>query len=122
MTMIADMSVTANYVRPATPASTMFVDAIAPRTLRSSPGWSYGYSTVRILDNYVDPVVNADVTGTFSGDYTETISATTNAHGIAIFTTTTQVQNPTFTFCVDDIVKDGLVYNSGDNIETCDSY
>jgi hypothetical protein len=123
LTMDAVKSVTANYTRSACDASTVFVDAVVPRLLRGDPGgWSFGYVTVRIQDNCGNPVSDAVVTGTFTGRYKETLAAATNAHGIAIFTTSNQVKNPTFTFCVDDIAHAALSYSPGDNIETCDSY
>jgi hypothetical protein len=93
------------------------------RTLRGSPGWSFGYATVRVFDNCGNPVINAEVTGTFSGDYDEgVLPATTNAHGIAIFTTSSEVQDPTFSFCVNGINHAALSYNAADNVENCDNY
>ena len=62
------------------------------------------------------------MTGTFSVDYDETLTATTNANGIAIFTTASEVQSPTFSFCVNGINHAALSYNAADNVENCDNY
>jgi len=119
----ADKSITANYVRSACDPSTVYVDAIVPRLLRGDPGgWSFGYVTIRILDDCGDPVPEAVVTGTFTDRFEETLAAVTNAHGIAVFTTTTQVKDPSYTFCVDAVDHAVLTYNPDANTQTCVSY
>jgi len=101
--------------------STMHVESIVCGTVRGDKGASYGQVTVTIYDNCGNPVSGADVTGTFTGDFNETLTGTTDGTGAAVITTTTQVKRPSYTFCVDN-VTDTLTYNSADNVETCDSY
>ena len=66
------------------------------------------------------------MTGTFSGDLAEEVTAATDSNGQAVLTATTDVDGRLkFTFCVDvDGVLDvlnGLPYDSAANVETCDS-
>jgi hypothetical protein len=120
--MTADKSVTATYIDSGCVSSIASVNSILPEQKRGSRGRSFGNVTVTIRDNCGNPVVNAEVTGTFSGDYSETHVATTNAQGIAVFKTTTQLKNPVFRFCVDDINHAALTYNPDDNVQTCADY
>jgi hypothetical protein len=122
LSMTETKSVTANYTDSVCTSSTVSVNSIVPDRQRGSRGRSFGTVTVTVFDNCGYAVANAQVVGTFTGDYNETLTATTNAQGVATFTTTTQAKKPAYTFCVDDIVKAGLTYNAGDNVETCDSY
>jgi hypothetical protein len=104
-------------------AGTMHVQSIVCSTVAGTQGKKKGRATVTINDNCGSPVSSANVTGTFSGSFfNETQSATTNASGVAVLTTTAQAKSPTFTFCVDNVTHATLTYDAGDNIETCDSY
>jgi hypothetical protein len=103
-------------------SSTTHVDAIVPDIQSGSRGRKYGYVTVTVLDNCGNVIANADVTGTFTGDYDETLVASTDAAGVAVFTTTTQIKKPSYTFCVDGISHATLTYDSNDDVETCDVY
>jgi hypothetical protein len=122
LSMSETKSVTANYTDSVCTPSTVSVNSIVPDRQRGSRGRSFGRVTVTVVDNCGYAVANATVYGTFTGDYNETLTATTNAQGVATFTTTTQAKKPAYTFCVDDIVKAGLTYRSVDNVEDCDSY
>jgi len=102
-------------------AATTHVESIVCDAVKLNPPNSYGRATVTIYDNCGDPVVGADVTGTFSGNFSEQITETTDGFGVAVLMTTTQVKKPSFTFCVDTVAHAALTYNAGDNIETCDS-
>jgi hypothetical protein len=82
----------------------------------------YGRVTVTIYDNCGNPVSGASVTGTFTGDFNETLTETTNGSGMAVITTTTQIKKPSYNFCVDSVTHTTLTYSSGDNAETCDSH
>jgi hypothetical protein len=97
------------------------VESILCEAVRVNPPKSYGRATVTIYDNCGNPVVGADVTGTFSGDFSEQLTETTDASGVAVLLTTTDVKKPSFTFCVDAVTHATLTYNAGDNVETCDS-
>ena len=102
-----------------TPAS-MHVSNIQPGTARGSQGQKFGAVAVTIQDNCGNAVTGTDVSGSFTGDYNETIAATTNASGVATLTTLAQVKKPAYGFCVDSVTGT-LTYASGDNVETCDS-
>jgi hypothetical protein len=102
-------------------AATTHVESIVCDEVRGDKGKKYGRATVTIYDNCGDPVSGADVTGTFSGDFSEQLTVATNGSGVAVFVTTAQVKKPSFTFCVDGVTHATLSYASGDNVETCDT-
>ena len=77
-----------------------------------------GVATVTIYDDCGDPVVGADVTGTFTGSFNEQVMDTTNQNGVAVLVSTGCLKKPTFQVCVDD-VDHTLPYDSGDNLVTC---
>jgi hypothetical protein len=106
---------------PGCPAAAMHVGSIVCDTLRAGRGMKYGRVTVTIYDNCGDPVSGADVAGTFTGAFTEQLSATSNANGVAVITTTAQAKKPSVAFCVDVLGHPTLTYNPGDNVESCDS-
>jgi hypothetical protein len=103
-------------------ASTTHVESVVCGTLRINPPKVYGQVTVTIYDNCGDPVANADVTGTFTGDFNEQLTETTDGSGVAVITTTTQVKKPSYQFCVDSVTHATLTYDPNDNVETCCSY
>ena len=98
------------------------VESIVCGTVSGTQGKKYGRASVTIYDNCGDPVSGASVTGAFTGSFNETLSAATDASGVAVLTTTAQAKLPHFTFCVDDVSHATLAYAPADNIETCDSY
>ncbi|MCG8408391.1 MAG: hypothetical protein MI923_24585 [Phycisphaerales bacterium] len=100
--------------------TTMHVDSIDLDTVGSYR--KKGRATVRIVDNLGNPVANATVTGSFTGSFNETRSATTNSNGIAVLKTKKRRWYPSFTFCVDNVTHGTLTYEPGDNVETCDSF
>jgi hypothetical protein len=77
-----------------------------------------GVATVTIYDDLGAPVVGADVTGTFTGSFSEQLMETTDQNGQAVLITVGCVKKPTFEFCVDD-VDHTLPYDSNDNLVTC---
>jgi hypothetical protein len=79
-------------------------------------------ATVTIVDSSGNPVSGATVTGTFSGDASGTDSGDTNASGVATLKITVQGSISTFSFCVDNVALSGWTYDSGSNVETCDTY
>ena len=99
-------------------AGAMQVESIIASTVRGSKGNSYGEVIVTVADDCGNPVVDATVTGTFSGDFNETRSGVTDSNGMAVIRTISEFKKPSYTFCVDNVVKGPLVY---DNIESCDS-
>jgi len=123
LSMNAAKTVTANYeADTGCVSSTASVESIVPGKKKGSRGRSFGSVTVTLVDNCGNSVVNAEVVGTFTGDYNERVVATTNAQGVVTFKTATQVKKPSYRFCIDDIVKGGLVYSASDVVPTCVSY
>jgi len=102
-------------------ATTMHIESIIAGTARKRGRRKYGKVTVTILDEYGSPVSGANVTGTFTGDYNETITGTTGTNGKAVITTSAYVRRPSYTFCVDDLSHGTLTYDPNDNIEDCKS-
>jgi len=107
-----------------TAPTTCHVDSIVLSQVNAGAGKKRGRATVTIKDNNGDLVANATVTGQFTGDFNETDSAVTNSSGVAVIDTVATVKAPSvsFTFCVTNVTHATLTYNSGDNVETCDSY
>jgi hypothetical protein len=103
-------------------ASTMYVWDIVCDVISCGGPNKNGQVTVTVLDNCGNPVANALVDGTFTGDYSESfVDVLTDANGQAVFTTAGCVKKPSYTFCVDGITHATLTYSSGDNVETCDT-
>lgn len=78
-------------------------------------------ATVPILDALNVAVSGATVDGNWSGDYTASVSGTTNGEGTVNFRTPWVKDCGTFTFTVDNVVKTGWTYNSTADVETSDS-
>lgn len=109
-------------VQPVVGATTMHVGSITVSHISLSKGRKQGYAEVIILDDQGDPVQGASVTGSFSEDLVETLTSTTNAAGLAVFTTSNTVKGSiSLTFCVDDVSGSGLAYADADNVEDCDT-
>lgn len=100
-------------------ATEVHVASIITGTSSVGGGKKIGTADVAVVDNLGNPVAGAVVSGTFSGTFSESASATTGSDGIA-FLSTTQVAKGTVTvdFCVDDIVY-SLPYNATQNAITC---
>ncbi|WGH76933.1 Ig-like domain-containing protein [Tenacibaculum tangerinum] len=82
-----------------------------------------GTAQVLVLDENGNTVSSATVTGTFSGDYSQTVTGNTGPGGIVNFSTSSTTGDPiSFTFCVDNITHQSLTYNSSLNTITCNSY
>lgn len=98
-------------------ASTTHVESILTRTSKAK----YGKVTVTIYDNCGNPVPAAEVTGTFSGDFSEAGTGVTDAKGMAVIYTTSEYKKPAYTFCVENVIRGTLKYEPAYNVETCDS-
>ena len=101
-------------------ALSIHVEDILPGTAAGSKSKKYGQVTVTINDDCGKPVFGANVNGSFSGDFTDTVSDTTDGNGQVVFTTSIEIRKPSYTFCVDDVIG-SLPHASGDDVETCDS-
>jgi hypothetical protein len=78
-----------------------------------------GVATVTIYDDCGDPVANALVDGTFSGDFNETFyDVQTDQNGNAVFTTAGCLKKPSFSFTVDDVDHGTLPHDPGDDLAT----
>jgi hypothetical protein len=105
---------------PSDPVS-IHVGSINPGTQNAGQGKKYGKATVSIVTDTGSAAAGASVSGTFSGDYNESVAGVTDGSGNVVFlTSTTQKGGINFTFCVDS-VSGSLPYVAGDNSETCDS-
>jgi hypothetical protein len=106
---------------PCTPTD-CHVQSIVCGTASCGPPNVNGLVTVTIYDDCGNPVANALLDGTFTGDFSETFyDVATDANGEAVFTTAGCIKKPSYTFCVDDVTHGTLPYDSADNVETCDS-
>jgi hypothetical protein len=101
--------------------TSLHVQSVELSTVGAGKGQKKGHAVVTIQDDLGNPVASAVVTGTFSGDFVETLTATTDSNGIATFTTTEAGRRLSFGFCVDDVAGP-LPYLPDDNVETCDTY
>jgi hypothetical protein len=98
------------------------VDSIALSTVSVSRG-KKGQAVVTVVDNLGSPVSGATVRGTFSGSYSETVSATTGADGVATLTTTAVAKGAVaFQLCVDSVSYGSLAYRPSDNRVTCSTF
>lgn len=77
-------------------------------------------ATVHVESNGT-PVSEATVDGTWSGKYSGSVSGTTSGDGTVVFITDWVKNGGTFTFTVDNVLKDGLTYDPNRNTETSDS-
>ena len=95
------------------------VDSITPGTAGSGPK-KKARATVVVLDENGAAVAGADVTGTFSGSHNQTITAQTNASGVADLVTSVTSGTIAFHICVGNVAKAGMTYDPASNVETCD--
>ena len=65
---------------------------------------------VTVVDDQGGLVAGASVTVTFTGDFTETLTATSNSSGVATVTTSASVRKPSVAACVADINVAGLTW------------
>ena len=112
----------AYYIGSGCTSTDIHVEALACGVAPGDQGKKYGKVTITIKDDCGFPAGGADVTGTFTGDFNETLTETTNGEGVAVITTTTQFKRPTYQFCVDDVTGGTLPYDETDNVVTCCNY
>ena len=73
-------------------------------------------------DDLGGAVGSANVTGTFSGTFSETQMGVTAGDGtVTLQTTATAKGGVSVTFCVDDVTHATLTYDPGSNVQTCGS-
>jgi hypothetical protein len=98
----------------------MHVGDIAMSSGSAGPNY-YALATVTILDAGDAPVGTATVYGTFSGATSDSVSGDTGGDGTVTLQSSKKKHGGTWTFCVDNVVKDGWTYDPNANVETCDS-
>jgi hypothetical protein len=100
---------------------TMHVTSIQVGTQTVVSGWKAGRARVAIRAEDGDPVAGALVVVTFGGMYHETLSATTDADGIAIvITNQAEKGKVAISGCVVGVTHPTKVYVSDENGQTCD--
>ena len=81
--------------------SSIHVESIIPTTIKGSKGQNFGQVTVIVNDDCGNPLSGVEVTGTFTGDFSETLTGTTGANGTITLTTSSEVKKPYYNFCID---------------------
>ncbi len=109
------------WLDPPGPSVKMHVDSIVLSIKRKGPNTD-AIAKVTIVDENNNPVEGANVTGTFTGEAYGTTSAATGADGEATLKISVPAVVTTFEFCVDDVTHSSYTYDSGANVETCDTY
>jgi hypothetical protein len=103
-------------------ATSVHVSDIAVESLSLGGGAKTGRATVTVVDDLLQPAAGTVVQGHFTGDVNQAVSATTDGGGVAVLTgSETKKGRFNTTFCVDALERDGLVYEAGANLETCDT-
>ncbi len=103
-------------------ATTVHVQSVVAGTENVGQGFKRGTATVTLADDQGNAVGSATVTGTFSGDFSETASGDTAGDGtVTLVTSGTKKGGVSFTFCVDDVSHGTLTYDPAANVQTCGS-
>lgn len=103
-------------------ASIMSVSSVEVTSAGIGGGDKIGQATITIIDDCGNPVTDATVSGTFSGDINESGSAVTDSNGVAVIETTGTARGKfSISFCVDDVTHASLSYDPNANNETCDT-
>ena len=83
----------------------------------------YGSAFVHVVDQNGNPVPYALVLGQWSDTDTRQVVSITNAYGWAPFfshpASFTGEDKPSFTFCINNIIKSGFSYDSGQDAQRC---
>jgi len=101
---------------------TMHVSAIVLTAVNAGGGAKRGQAMVTVRDDLGAAVSGALVTGSFSGDLVETVTAATDASGVAVLTTTGSAKRLKFGFCVDDVTGVAPVYDPLSDAVGCSSF
>lgn len=93
------------------------VESIEASLVKVEQGNKVGRATVVIYDNCGTAVSGAAVTGTFAGDFNEIGSASTTSTGVAVIETQNSLKGKVeFSFCVENVVVEGLEYDTSNSI------
>jgi subtilisin len=100
-----------SFTTRASGPGTIYVSHIAMVAKSAGPNRS-ATATVTIHDIDENPVAGATVYGTWSGSYSQNVSGVTEADGTVAFTSgKVRDGSATFTFTVDNVVKEGYTYD-----------
>lgn len=99
---------------------TVYVNDIA-MSLKLAGKNTSAIATVWIKNNSGGDVGGATVYGDWTGIVQDSSSGITLSNGKVALTSSKTKSSGTFNFCVTDVVASGYTYDSGSNIETCDS-
>ncbi len=103
-------------------ADTLSVDRIDARARTNRKGKMQGRGIVFVADGKGHGVSDVVVTGTFTGDFTGTVTALTNSRGRAVLKSLKRLPDATsFTICVEELKRVGFEYEESLNVSTCDS-
>ncbi len=120
ITMDSNKSITAIFTSGGGGANDLHVESIITNTQNAGKGKKYGIATVTIHNDLGETVSNATVTGTFFGNFNETVSGITGSSGtVTLVTNGTAKGNVTVDFCVDNVTHSSLTYAPAQNIITC---
>ncbi|MFH4968097.1 family 16 glycosylhydrolase [Gaetbulibacter sp. M240] len=101
-------------------ATSMQVASVTLGSASAGRGQKYGTASVTIEDNNGNVVPNATVTGTFSGTFSEEVTATTDSNGVAVLQTSLSAKGTlTINICIDNVSHASLVYEAANNAITC---
>ncbi|MDR5589235.1 family 16 glycosylhydrolase [Christiangramia sp. SM2212] len=101
-------------------ATSMHVASITTGTASAGKGAKFGTATVSIIDDLGNPVQGANVTATFSGSFSEQVSAVTDNQGNAALQTQNSAKGTVIVeLCVDDVTSTSLAYAPSENALTC---
>ena len=100
------------------------VDSILLSTVNAGRGNKFASAMVTIVDQFGNPVSNATVSGTFSGDFDEFLTSPgTNGSGtVSLTTTSSQKGGVTFTFCVTDVAHATTAYDPSVDLASCATF
>ncbi|MCB9134117.1 MAG: choice-of-anchor B family protein [Anaerolineales bacterium] len=106
----------------ATPApEVMHVASIVMSVQADGGNRAHAEALITIMSAENKPVSGATVSGTFSGDSSNSANGVTNDNGQITLSSSSIRNGALWTFCVDNVAKSGATYNPGANVETCDS-
>lgn len=101
----------------------MHVESIVATTTPFNKIKDSAIATVTVHDDLGQPVSGATVTVAFSGDIVETVTAVTDASGVAVLTTIGAEKSPLgFTATVTGVTHATLPYDAADNVMTSQTY
>ena len=100
-------------------AADMFIGALSDTTSPGSGNKWNAHVTILVLDEFGNPVANAQVTGSWSDGASGTSSCPTDSNGFCTVTKSNINGNRnSVTFTVDDVTHNNYTYNPSLNIET----